>query len=366
MEINFKKADMIVDLQYGSTGKGLIAGYMATKNNYDTVITANMPNAGHTFIDAKGNKMVHKVLPNGIVGPNCECVLIGPGAVFSVERLRAEVKAARILGHSFATFVHPNAVVLQERHAQIERDSLNSISSTMQGSAAAMIQKIQRVPGENPTAWAHRDDVNDHDLSISVINHEAYEFQIKASESMLLEGAQGFSLGINERFYPYCTSRDCTPARFCADMGVPITMLRRVVGTARVHPIRVGNTENGYSGDIYPDQTEMSWDELNVEAEKTTVTGRIRRVFTPSLEQLRHAIFAAQPHEVFLNFMNYDPGQGIILMNSIDHMINELTPHGGSVRYTGWGPTVNDVRERYNLNPCDYTETDITDGWSNR
>ncbi len=75
------KLDLIVDLQYGSTGKGLIAGYLAEKHGYDCVVNANMPNAGHTYIDDKGQKMVHKVLPNGIVSPSCDTVLIGPGSV---------------------------------------------------------------------------------------------------------------------------------------------------------------------------------------------------------------------------------------------------------------------------------------------
>lgn len=41
----YPNVTMIVDLQYGSTGKGAIAGYLSTKNDYDTVISANMPNA---------------------------------------------------------------------------------------------------------------------------------------------------------------------------------------------------------------------------------------------------------------------------------------------------------------------------------
>jgi adenylosuccinate synthase len=365
MEIKFNKADLIVDLQYGSTGKGLIAGYMAVKNGYDTVITANMPNAGHTFIDADGNKMVHKVLPNGIVSPNCRSVLIGPGAVFSIDRLREEIKQANSFGYHFHTYIHPNAAVLRERHVKTERNSLSKISSTMQGSAAATVEKIMRNPDQDPTAWSVRGEVNDIDMHISVLNHESYSGEIANSDSILMEGAQGFSLGINERFYPYCTSRDCTPARFLADMGVPVTMLRKVIGTARVHPIRVGSTKDGYSGNFYSDQHETSWERLGVEPETTTVTGRIRRVFTPSLQQLRDAVFATQPHEVFLNFMNYDPAMGTLLVNSIDKMVNELTPHGGGVRYTGWGPTVNDVRERWITNPCDFTREQHIKGWVN-
>ena len=45
------KAYMILDLQFGSTGKGLLAGFLAKSRQPDVVITAWGPNAGHTYID---------------------------------------------------------------------------------------------------------------------------------------------------------------------------------------------------------------------------------------------------------------------------------------------------------------------------
>ena len=41
--------DIVIDLQYGSTGKGLIVGFLAEEHKYDTVVTAWAPNAGHTY-----------------------------------------------------------------------------------------------------------------------------------------------------------------------------------------------------------------------------------------------------------------------------------------------------------------------------
>ncbi len=94
-----KNVDLIVDMQFGSTGKGLIAGYLAKKHKYDVVVNANMPNAGHTFIDSTGNVMIHKVLPSGIVSPKIKYVLIGPGSVFRWGRLYDEVQAAQSMGY---------------------------------------------------------------------------------------------------------------------------------------------------------------------------------------------------------------------------------------------------------------------------
>lgn len=336
-----KKVDMIVDLQYGSTGKGLIAGYLATKRKYDVVVNANMPNAGHTFIDIHGNVMIHKVLPNGIVSPNCKTVLIGPGSIFSIDQLRSEIKLARQFGYlkDVAIYIHHTAVALQDQHKEIENESLKAIGSTRQGSAAAMIHKIMRQPGDNPTVGSSN-KIKDKLVAMGafVMCNSGYNQVIRGAERILAEGAQGFSLGINERFYPYCTSRDCTPARFMSDMAIPLPYLRTVIGTARTYPIRVGGT----SGGCYPDQREVSWESIGLAPEYTTVTKRERRVFTFSKQQIDEAMYMMSPDEVFLNFCNYIKGS---------NEMSEIADHfGDKLAYMGYGPTVMNVTEVGDVN----------------
>src|SRR5690554_4664471 len=125
------RVTMIVDLQFGSTGKGLIAGYLAEREAPDTVINANMPNAGHTYVDAKGRKFMHKVLPNGVVSPNLKRCMIGPQSVFSLEQLRKEAGECKdLLGDGGSKLIiHPDAVVLQDSHRELEQANLSKISS---------------------------------------------------------------------------------------------------------------------------------------------------------------------------------------------------------------------------------------------
>jgi len=329
-----KKVDMIVDLQYGSTGKGLIAGYIALKTQHDVIVNANMPNAGHTFIDAKGQKMIHKVLPNGIVSPRCKYVLIGPGSVFDVSRLYNEIQQAKQFGYmkDAKVFVHENAVPVLDRHRE-EESTLESIGSTKQGSMAASIDKMKRNPDNSVIA---RDLVSNFDqerYGLSVISGSGYNEIIKNAHSILAEGAQGFSLGINEKFYPYCTSRDCSPARFMSDMAIPLPYLRTVLGTARTYPIRVGGT----SGGCYGDQTETRWEDLGLAQERTTVTNKVRRVFTFSKQQIDDAMYMFAPDEVFLNFCNY--------IEDSDQMRDIIGHFEGKVKYLGFGPSVGDIDE---------------------
>lgn len=329
-----ENADLIVDLQFGSTGKGLIAGYLALQNQYDIVVNANMPNAGHTFIDYNGNVMVHKVLPNGVVSPKCRYALIGPGSVFSLKQLLSEIAHLDTIGYDhFDVVIHHRAVVLQSEHWESEQKFLK-IGSTAQGSAAAMIHKINRDPEDNPTAGS----VFGYDNKLSrihIVGNDNYDDLIRGAKQILLEGAQGFSLGINERFYPYSTSRDCTPARFLSDMGIPLPYLRKVIGTARTYPIRVGSPASGFSGKAYHDQEELAWKDIGIEPERTTVTQRIRRVFTFSEAQIRDAMWTMAPDEVFLNFCNY--------VTDFDEAKRIHAAFNGKIRYYGYGPGVGDI-----------------------
>jgi adenylosuccinate synthase len=336
------KVDVVVDLQFGSTGKGLIAGYLAKNGDYDMVVNANMPNAGHTFVDRTGRTWVHKVLPNGIVGDSVRVVGIGPGSVFDLDQLTKEYKDSRDIMETKGLIIHESAVVLQPRHREAEQSSLSRISSTMQGSGAALVEKMARDPESHILA---KDALKGTMFETCVVSQAEWLQILHGSKSILLEGAQGYSLGINSGFWPFCTSRDCTPARFMADCGIPANWLRHVIGTARVHPIRVGNTPDGYSGDIYEDQEEISWESLGVTPETTTVTKRVRRVFTFSMQQIREAIMACQPDHVFLNFCNYDDELAVHTMMNINDALDAFGPGGARVRYTGWGPKETDVQD---------------------
>lgn len=342
----------IVDLQFGSTGKGLLAGYLSLNNDYDMVVSANMPNAGHTFVDEQGRKWVHKVLPSGVYSKSLRHIMIGPGAVFDPAQLDKELGYLDEQGITARVIIHPHAMVLRPEHKEAESKTFSHIASTMQGSAAAAIEKMMRT-----------DDANTAVNRVSIIPPGAivtdvagWNALMREAKNVLVEGSQGYSLGINAGFYPYCTSRDCTVWRLLSDAGM---MMRhhdniKVIGSARVHPIRVGNTPGGYSGGCYPDQREMSWEELGQTPETTTVTGRQRRVFSFSMKQIMDAIDANRVSEVFLNFCNYDPAEAIRIAAELDEACKPVVPEwcGASattaVRYMGFGPQASQVLRRGN------------------
>lgn len=344
------KAYMILDLQFGSTGKGLLAGYLAQMKCPDVVVTAWGPNAGHTYIDQDGREYIHRMLANGIVSPNLETVLIGPGSVLDIDCLMREIVSCKDLLIGKNIVIHPAAVVVTEKHREIEKRNVK-IGSTMKGTGAAVISRIERDPDNNPTAidaipFKWLDAVAQMGINICV-NDGLYDLAIKEAKIIQIEGAQGYSLSIYHGFYPYCTSRDVTPAQVMADTAMPFSIIPEVYGTLRTFPIRVANRFNedgvmvGTSGPGYPDQVELDWNEVGIKPELTTVTKLPRRIFTFSLDQLKEATYRCGPTKLFLNFANYiKPKQ----VEELIKQINFYSPEGCMVDWIGVGPTHDDVQ----------------------
>lgn len=309
------RVTLIIDLQFGSTGKGLIAGVLAKKLGVDAVATAWAANAGHTFIDGTTDrKYIHTMLANGIVSPLLRRIFIGPGSIINPISLLKELDDARdVIGNGRAVriLIHPHAAVIYDHHVEAENEkgaSYTKIGSTKKGVAEAAIERMRRLSDANIAA-------NCNALAPFVVSTEEYMAEMLKSQHLLVEGAQGFSLSMYHGLYPYTTSRDVTVHQVLADCGVPRAMTNaeqlRVVGTLRTFPIRVANRydENGNqigtSGPCYDDQREIAWSDIGLEAELTTVTKLPRRVFTFSKEQLRQACTMIAPDDLFVNFVNY-------------------------------------------------------------
>lgn len=333
-----KKAYAILDLQFGSTGKGLLAGYLARRRNPDGVVCAFGPNAGHTFIDGTGRKFVHIMMPMGVFSPAIKNVFIGPGAVIDPDILMKEYDAMWHLGYRFDLVIHEAAAVVHQRHRD-EEAGLGKIGSTQKGTGAAWAEKVRRdfEAGRHIIA---RDRLRGTPLESFLVGVPEYNDLIDQTEVLQIEGAQGFSLGVNSGFYPYCTYRDCSLMQLLVDCAVPVDRRILSFGTARTFPIRVNN-KTGSSGGCYHDQREMKWEGIGVEPELTTVTKLPRRIFTFSMEQIRQAVRMNRTDSIFLNFCNYLPDRRAAY--DLAQRIKDET--GVPVGWYGFGPSETDIEE---------------------
>jgi adenylosuccinate synthase len=348
---------LICDLQFGSTGKGACAGYLATKNRPDTVITAWSPNAGHTFIDADGRKFVHCMLANGVVSPTLRRIMIAPGSIVDTKRLKLELEQCADLVEGKTLIIHENAAVVQQKHRDQEEATMTGIGSTKKGSGAALIDKLMRQPDGCITVGDLRDQIqrflSDTTLKkIKVVSTGEWLDHLEDSHDILVEGAQGFSLGINSGFYPYCTSRECTPAQIMSDTLISPERVHKIVGVMRTFPIRVANRydENGvmigYSGPGYSDQNEITWEEIGQKPEYTTVTKLRRRVFNFSLEQTKQALSICTPDEIYLSFCDYLPEKDAYkLKEDLNWMCKEMIGFGRCMKYMAFGPGIENITE---------------------
>lgn len=281
---------VVVGGQFGSEAKGAVAGYLADiRRNLGPVIGVRVggPNAGHTVygrcpqgcLGGDGHDLGHpwrlrQVPVSAVTNPD-SYLAIAAGSEVDFTVLRDEVNQLNSAGYRVRErlYVDGNATVLTSKH--IEQEIANSLSgrigSTAKGIGAARADRI----------WRTASRVRDH-LTSGVVGQVIDTSRLIMAHlnsfndvHVVIEGTQGFGLGLHTEFYPQCTSGDCRAVDFLAQAGVsPWTESVQKLDVwvvARTYPIRVAGNSGPLAG-------ETSWDALGLPVEKTTVTKKVRRV----------------------------------------------------------------------------------------
>lgn len=307
-------AYVLVDGAYGSTGKGAIAALLgAIYGDQMTLVTTNAgPNSGHTGYWPH-YPFKARLQPSGVYVAELDRVRVltqqipvaaviggvtaylNAGAIINPAILYNEAELYRFDYHNL--IVNPQAAVIDPTHAHDDAESTAKIASTNKGVGRALARKVMR----EGNVVKNRADQFAHYSKIADMTYQ-YDW---SRDVVFVETAQGFSLGLNQRFHPHVTSRECSVGQALADAAIPYNQVRKVIMSVRTFPIRVGNTPEGHSGDCYGDQHETSWEAIGQPVELTTVTKRVRRVFTWSSNQFMDACTVNQPDVIFLNFVQY-------------------------------------------------------------
>lgn len=343
------KASVIFDGQFGSTGKGLAGAWVGEHNEIDWATTNASANAGHTSI-INGEPVVLFHIPSSFLTARdnglCQ-IYINAGAIIHLPTLIKEIEMLGIRLHEI--FVNPNAGIILDEDTEAERERVSSatkIASTQKGVGAALARKVSRRGPNLGQYIAGKHMKVPFQLATISLNRQMLE----KGDSVLVEVPQGFSLSLNTSgFYPYTTSRDCTLQQGMSDAGVHPRLFHRSLGVLRTLPIRVGNIiegarQLGFSGHVFPDQRETSWEELGLAEERTTVTKRVRRVFTWSNTQYEHMVRHSMPDIVLLNFANYLRRAKVEEIAS-DMMRIERGLGLSVLHYYGYGPASHEISE---------------------
>lgn len=278
------KADIIVDLQYGDSGKGKVAYALCKENPYDYCLRFNGGNnAGHTIWEGDKKFITHSI-PSGILHgiPS----IIGAECVLDINHLENEIKELEALGVNVRDnlFVDYRVALITEQHLK-EDGKDTEVGTTRRGIGPAYRDKYARI-GKR---------VKDlKSPNFNVVDSYELLFKKRAEElRVLCEGAQGFGLDITWGDYPYCTSSH-TNVGGAVSCGIPPRSIRNIYGVGKVYRTYVGSK-------VFERDDPVMEQIRTVGGEFGSTTGRPRQVDYIDLEEL---IIAARINDVDTLILN--------------------------------------------------------------
>jgi adenylosuccinate synthase len=315
-------AVVVVGAQWGDEGKGKVVDLYAPYAQL-VVRYAGGANAGHTLV-VNGEKLILHLIPSGILHEQTRCV-VGQGTVIDPAVFLKEIEALseRGVGTDGRLLVSQRAHVVLPHHKLIdglrEKKSNEAIGTTKRGIGPCYEDKVGRRGvrmGDlldvailrakleaNLECW--RPVAEDLGGTLPSAEEVAAQYaalgqalrryigdaaaivraSIQADEKILLEGAQGTMLDIDNGTYPFVTSSNAVAGGACAGAGIGPTHIRHAVGIAKAYTTRVG-------GGPFPTELEDETGQLlrDAGAEYGSTTGRPRRCGWLDLVALRHAV----------------------------------------------------------------------------
>lgn len=347
----------VVGGNFGSESKGAAAAYLAADNDSITVVRVAGPNAGHSAIGVlDGKKYAMCQVPVAAVTNLTARLVIAAGSEIDPAVLNAEVDqldnagykvSSRLIVDGAATFMMPEYAQKEQNDGMWER-----LGSTAHGIGEARAARIMRTALtweqalQRDVALAARYAANTQRNTGPMLMQ-----YLRDGNDVMIEGTQGYGLGLHGKFYPQCTSSDTRTIDFLAMAGISPWGLPGVEVepwvVVRTFPIRVA----GNSGPMYKETTWEALVEMSggyIQPEKTTVTKRIRRVGHWDPELAREAVEANGGPEVckiWLGFLDYvDPSiAGATKQDELTNKAKEFIAQveadlGCTVQIVGTGP----------------------------
>ena len=299
----------VIGAQWGDEGKGKIVDLLSEKVDFVSRYQGGA-NAGHT-VYYKDEKLVLHQIPAGILRENCKCIL-GKGMVIDPVGITNEIQLlnnnkinidSRILIDYYAHVVTPIHKCIDKNN---EIKTKNFIGTTCKGIGPTYADKYNRIgiriidllnvenlkskiklridKALSMNEIQHQDIKSiENDLEIFysacqqitpfiIDTHPIIHDNVKNSNPMLIEGAQGTLLDIDHGTFPFVTSSNCSSAGIGTGLGMPTNNLNYIIGIFKAYVTRVG-------GGPFP--TEL-FNQDGVELQKKgkefgATTGRARR-----------------------------------------------------------------------------------------
>lgn len=315
---------IITGSQWGDEGKGKIVDLLSGDADFVARYQGGA-NAGHTIV-IDGKQYILHLIPSGILTENVKCV-IGNGTVIDPIALGDEIRMLEDHGVDVRDrlFVSHKAHLIMPYHKLLDqaREAAKGgkqIGTTGRGIGPAYIDKAQRIGirildlldkkrFEEKLRYNLKEK---NDILSKIYGYDALDVEsivenyldfdermdpyitdttlllnraAKEGKRIIAEGAQGALLDLDHGTYPFVTSSNPTTGGACTGLGIPPTIIDKVVGVVKAYTTRVGNG---------PFPTELD-DEIGENlraagAEFGATTGRPRRCGWLDLVALKYTV----------------------------------------------------------------------------
>jgi adenylosuccinate synthase len=275
----------VVGGQYGSEAKGHVAAQLHLTRDIPCAVRVGGANAGHTVIDENGVRFPLRTIPVAAAVDHYSDLVIAAGSEIDLTVLSAEIDLLESAGHPVKDRLHidPEATIVDVEHKQQEAEAglVGQVGSTGKGIGAARAARMLR------KARTARESLHlaPYLTDTSAMLNDRHQ----SGADILIEGTQGYHLGLHAGHYPQSTTNDCRAIDVIAQAGVTPLNRPEIWLVFRTYPIRVA----GNSGEM---GKEISWEVLGgrsggyIQPERTTVTNLVRRVAEWDHDAARMAI----------------------------------------------------------------------------
>ena len=302
-------ATVVLGAQWGDEGKGKAIDQLAPRFGW-TVRFQGGNNAGHTIVIGDTTLKLHQI-PSGLPTPHCNLVL-GDGMVIDPWVLEKELDSWRELTgerpEESRLFISERASVILPFHRMYDSTD-KVVGTTGRGIGPAYRDRIERVGIRfadiegilgNPGAMSEISKRMTSQLlsvgmseEITVANLEGdlrwildrfsksiaptgpmLDIALRNGENVLLEGAQGAMLDIDQGTYPFVTSSVTSRANASHGAGIHPGHIDACLGVTKAYTTRVGN---GPFPTEIPSSDHSGSHMATIGHEFGTTTGRPRR-----------------------------------------------------------------------------------------
>lgn len=315
---------VILGAQWGDEGKGKLSDILAAEADL-CCRSAGGNNAGHTIVvrdEATGKKTSYAfhTLPSGLINPKC-VAFIGSGLVINIPSMFEELDniEAQGLDCTNRLFISDRAHLVMGFHQivdglkEIELGG-SSIGTTKKGIGPAYSSKASRsglrvhhlyspdfaekfrklVEGRFKRYGTFEYDTEAEiqkylklaeRLRPYIVDGPAFLHKaIQQNKRILVEGANALMLDLDYGTYPYVTSSATSIGGVCTGLGIPPTIIKKVIGVVKAYTTRVG-------GGPFPTEqlNDIGVQLQEVGAEWGVTTGRRRRTGWLDLVVMRYS-----------------------------------------------------------------------------